>query len=279
MLEKKNLEKSKKKPLKRSERKKKGRKTLFALSFLFVFVMSAYFYLLKSPLTEYGIVSVSPLPLSEKVKAKTDELITKKFAGLFPYSSFITPTLAPFENELKHSVTEVETLKVSRNIFKKELTVEYTLRKPVLRLASGSLIDEHNKVYVDDRSFVLPLLEVEKPLSDEDLRKIIFLKETVETAISNIEKVRVDSLRDVTFVFANEVHTEFVFSLNQDEKVVWSKAVSAFFDKSGASKEASFLNSATSVDLRFGDKIYYRVIEGHAGKVSSSSSATSTYGE
>jgi hypothetical protein len=278
MLEKKNLENLKKKPLKRSERKKRGRKTLFALSLLVVFVLSSYFYLIKSPMTEYGIVSVSASPLSEKVKAKTDELITKKFAGIFPYSSFITPTLTPFQNELKHSVTEVKTLKVSRNVFKKELTVEYTLRKPVLRLASGSLIDEHNKEYVDERGFVLPLLESEKPLSDEDLRKIVFLKETVETAISNIEKVRVDSLRDVTFVFANEIGTEFVFSLNQDEKGVWSKAVSAFFDKSGVSKEASFLSRAASVDLRFGDKIYYRVVEDGSGKVSSSV-ATSSYAE
>ncbi len=277
MLEKKNLEKLKRKPLRRSERKKKGRKKFFVISLFLALLASGYFYLLKSPISAYKVVSVSELPLAEKVRGRADDILKTKYAGIFPFASILTPILSPFEKRLRASLIEVDTLHVSRNILKKEMRIEYTLRKPVLRLEGGSLLDENNMVYVDERSFTLPLLESEKPLSGDDLRKIVFLKETVEIAISNIEVVRVDSVRDVTFVLSNEVKTQFVFSLNQNEKVVWSKAVSAFFDKSGESKEASFLNRATSVDLRFGDKIYYRLAPDANVTGSSTAQATTTY--
>lgn len=275
MLEKKHLEKQNKKPLKRSERIKKTRKVSLVFIACVVIFLCLYLYLVQAPFSKYREVVVSDSALSGKVKNTVENILVQKTLGFFPNNSTLSVSLRQIKNLTIANVSEIESVSISRKIFKRELDVKYTLRTPVFKNEQGQLLDTHNSWYQDERVFVLPVLSTTKPVSQNELNKLIFLKDTVETALFQIEKVTIDELSDVVFVLKTESLTEIKFSLNQNEKEVWSKLVSGL-DTTPLKENKDTFSKVLYLDTRFGNKIYYKMQLGEK-EVIPISTATTTY--
>ncbi len=275
MLEKKNLERLTKRPLKKSERKKKSRRKTLTIAFALSLFFAVYGYFLYSVKSAFQAVILAPSSLETKVKKEADGLLGLTYLYFLPNNSWLTPSLFPFEKGLKARVPEIETISVSRSLLSRSLTIFYTLRTPILRTPSGEVIDTHNNKYFDGRDPTLPLLVTDEKLSLEDLSKLIFLKETIETALFQIDEIHIDKLRDVTLILHTDTKTQILFSLRQNEKEVWSKIVSAF-ETSPLKENRDTFGMVLSLDARFGNKIYYKMKVGN-GDVIPESTASTTY--
>jgi hypothetical protein len=275
MLENKNLEKITKKTLKKSERKRKSRRKILALVLFVTLFFAIYGHFLYSFKSAFSFQVFSQSPLDEKVKKETESLLGLTYLYFFPNNSWLTPSLFPFERGLKARVPEIEEITVKRMLLSRSLDISYKLRTPVLRIPSGDVLDTHNMPYKDSRDLVLPLLVTDQKISKEDLLKLIFLKETIETALFPLDEVRVDKERDVTFILHTEAHSQILFSLSQSEKDVWSKIVSAL-DTSPLKENKETFSKVESLDARFGNKIYYKV-KVEKGVPIPVSTATTTY--
>ncbi len=236
---------------------------------------AVYGYFLYSVRSSFVSEIVTPSLLETKVRKEVDGLLGLTYFYFLPNNSWLTPSLFPLEHGLKARVPEIETISVTRSLLSRSLSVSYTLRTPVLRLAGGEVVDTHNNHYLDDRNLVLPLLVTDEKISSEDLTKLIFLKDTIETALFPIDEIDIDAARDVTLVLRTEAKTKILFSLRQNEKDVWSKIVSAFETSPLKENKESFAR-VLSLDARFGNKIYYKMKVGD-GDIIPESTATTTY--
>ena len=275
MLENKHSEKLVKKHQKRSERLKKRNKTVLIWVTTSVFVICGYGYLLYAPFTAYQETFVSEGELQTKLKSSLLLELSHTSYSFFPNRSLISPTITIVEKKVRRDIPELETFTLSRHFVTRTLTATYTLRTPVFKNERGDYVDSNNLWYQDERIITLPTLTSAKPISLLELKKLIFLKETIETALFPIESVIVDDLLDTTFILKTDSQTQVVFSLKQDEKEVWSKIVSAL-DTSPLKENKETFAKVQKLDVRFGNKVYYKIVVPD-GTILPDSTATTTY--
>lgn len=275
MSEKQSLPHHPKKVLRKSERLKRRKKiTLIAVS-SFLLLCVAYSSLLLHEVTHFQTVTVTESALSQKVKHITEDKLQTDYWGFIPFNSFITPSFTLLEEGLRRDVPELKEVYISRSFTKRDLHVSYSLRTPVFLLADGRYLDVNMVKYADDRKPSLPVLTFVNAFSTKELQKLIFLKETIESALSDIDFVDINVENDVVFTLATPHKTKILFSLKQDEKEVWSKIVSALDVEPLKSDKDSF-KETLSIDARFGNKIYYKLYVEHGYELPTST-ATTTY--
>lgn len=273
MLEKQSLQNKPKKSLRKSERLKRRKRIILISISLFTLIFGSYLFFLYHPSTSFQTVDVSDTVLASKVKRVIGEKLQTKYFGVFPFDSVLTPSLSKLESGLLRDVPELSSVFISRSLFAKKISVSYTLRSPRFQIPDGRYVDDGLTKYSDDRAPKLPVLQTVNGLSLKDLKKLIFLKDTVESALFTVESVDIDVQNDVVFVLSTPHKTRILFSLKQDEKDVWSKIVSAIDIEPLKSDKGTFDN-VQSIDARFGNKIYYKMYIEHAGELPTSTATT-----
>lgn len=275
MLENKHSEKLIKKHQKRSERLKKRNRTTLIWITAIIFAICGYVYLLHTPFTMYREVIVPDGKLQTAIKNSLLAELSHTSYSFFPNSSLISPTLTVIKKKSMIDVPELETLTLTRDFVTRYLFATYTLRTPVFKNINGYYLDTNNLWYQDKRMIPLPTLNSTKQITLTELKKLIFLKETIETALFPIETITVDELFDTTFILKTDSQTQIIFSLKQDEKEVWSKIVSVL-ETSPLKENKETFAKVQKLDVRFGNKVYYKMILSD-GITLPKSTATTTY--
>jgi hypothetical protein len=83
----------------------------------------------------------------------------------------------------------------------------------------------------------------------------------VSTVLFPVKTIVLDDADTVTLVDARDV-SKFYFSQNQDTKKVWTTVISAIDTEPLKSKLDSSKNTLLYLDVRYGNKVFYKFNEG-----------------
>ena len=155
---------------------------------------------------------------------------------------------------------EIKTVTISHKGLQ-TIEVDTTLRTALFRLDNGLAVDDEGVVYQEPKDISsLPLLNVKVTLPTKDkLLNISSFSNKIATTLNNVTTIEIDENGDISYFLADTRANAYVItSLKDNTETLWSTLVSAITTDPLASTLTVSKNSLLYIDLRFGNKVFYK---------------------
>lgn len=225
---------------------------LLLSSLLYLFFTSSKMYIQK--------VTVVPDDYSARLSQVVDGILKEDRWYIIPSSHTTFVPKSKMAEAIYTRYPEINKVTVTHKGFQ-GLEVKAEFRVPLFRLDNGLAVDTDGVVYLEPKdTSALPLLSVKVTLPNKDkLRSISQFSEKIATTLSKVTTINIDENSDVIYSIANIQGKSFITtSLNDDTEALWSTLVSAITTNPLAQTLETSKESLLYIDLRFGNKVFYK---------------------
>ncbi len=225
---------------------------LLALTIVYFFFTSKALYI--------NNITTAPTEYSSSVTSIVNTILGDKRLYLIPASHTAFIPKGNITHAIQSTLPEVNQVTIKHTSLS-SLSITINLRKPLFRLENGLAVDLDGIVYKEPKNIdSLPLLETRTNLPSKDrLAQVSTFESKLSSSMFGIDLVEVDENSDVKYYIKDHVNKAYVITrLDDDINVVWSTLVSAKDTDPLKSKLESSINTLQYVDLRFGNKVFYK---------------------
>lgn len=215
---------------------------------------------------------------TEKIEQAIHTELAKKVLFVFPANKVLTTPSSHIKNSIKKLLPNTDVVKVYPSGLH-TLSVEVVPYTPVFRLLDGKAIDARGIVYTEQHDISpLPLLVYSTTTSNPDalfLENISVFITKVNTMMFPVTRITIDDMGDVYFGQDSSSSTLMVRQ-DVDFKKAWSTLVSALDTSPLKTMMEKNKKNLEYIDLRFGNKVFYKFTNAVPVSIISSHNATST---
>ena len=267
------------------------------VTFLISICMYVYFGTSLFTVTTYQFFGV-PATYLEPLTKHVNEALTGKYIWLFPRNKIATRSNTRIREAVFTVLPNTKSVSIrARGLHTIAITVEPFV--PLFRIDDKEAITEDGFVYTSLSSLQeYPLLEVSSStrltsvehgatftkidtVEKKDLLAYSSLLRKINSVLFIVTKITVDGYGDVVFYDESGTHT-VRFSRFSDTEKVWSTLLSAIDTEPLRSKLLNHKNDLVYIDVRFGNKVFYKftndektvIIQSHATTTNATSSVS-----
>jgi hypothetical protein len=205
-------------------------------------------------------VTIVPDDYSVRFKQSITPILNDKRWYMIPASHSAFVPESSIISKIKKDYPEINSVTVTHKGVQ-GLEVTGTLRTPLFRLDNGLAIDTDGIVYQEPKdTSKLALMTVKVTLpSKATLAGIASFAKKVETTLKKVSSITIDENSDVIYYLENSPNKSYITtSLKDDTETLWSTFVSAITTEPLATSIEQSKDSLLYVDLRFGNKVFYK---------------------
>jgi cell division septal protein FtsQ len=263
--------------IKKSTLKKILRFSAITLGFLFVGVfVYGYFGTPWFTITSVSFTGVEETSLDE-VQSVTKKTLSGKRLFFFPNNKIFTYPTHTLTKNIKEVLPNTDTVSFHiSGLHTLEATV--TPYVPLLRLPDGEAIDARGIIYKEQHDITaLPLLTFASGtvVTSRLLASLVELNQKINTIAFPITAIAIDEYGDIT-LRSDETQGSIRIRGDADFKKVWSTLVSALDTDPLKTMMKTDKSALEYIDVRFGNKVFYKFTNGTQVSIISSHNATTT---
>lgn len=250
---------------------------IFIIVLIFLFLTYVFFTNKNMYINK---IIILPEDYTIRITDVTNPLLKEKHFYLIPTSHTVFIPKSNIMKQIQTNYPEIKTVDITH----KGLTtieIDYVLRTPLFRLDNGLAVDTEGVVYQEPKDINnLPILTLKVNLPNkEKLKDISLFSKKLKTTLNEVREIIVDENYDVSYLFSQS-NSYIITTLKDDTDILWSTLISAITTDPLLSTLNSSKKSLRYIDLRFGNKVFYKF--GKSGSISSTTkestiSTTTTY--
>lgn len=253
------------------QKKNKKRKIkIWFFLILIIFLLYGFVYLMKHPFVNIDNVQVikNNFSKNEKVEARISEILDGKIIGLIPKTNVFLVSKHETEQKLKEDFPEIESISIDKKGLK-QIEVEISEYEPKIIFKSNN-----KKYFVNKEGNIF----MEEPILHSYEQLLVFEKEieSVDIGINIIDSIFLDKI--LSFVEKTKEQNLHIKSFNYEQEDVYYLKTSDEFEMIISSQDdlnesyenfktileegildKNNLNMVDYVDLRFGNKVFYKL--------------------
>ncbi len=242
--------------------------------FLFFFVI---YELIFAPLTKINYFALDGFPddkkeiITEQLKAEENT----KFLFFISKDKMLTFSRSKFKKIITDNLPNTKSISIYP-VSIHTLKIKITKYNPVFAMNDGFAIDSDAHIYkeINDVS-ALPLLSASSTLNKDDIKNLTTVIDKLDKAFVNINAINIDEYNDV-YLLNSENKGRIVFRLNSDYDKLWRNFLSVIDTEPLKGDLDTKKSDLSYLDLRFGNKVFYKFTKVDVNSIISSATTTAT---
>lgn len=245
--------------------------------FCLLLIPGAYLSISFAPFLSISTITVSDPEFQEEALQITDAALNGAYLKVFKKRSMLTLPISTIKESLLLTIPEINNVAFRRE-FPSTLHILLFRREPQFRAETGFFIDKEGSFYEERlREIKLPLLLTKNIKTPEDIALLKGFTDKVEVRLGRIETIRGLGDNDLEFRFADK-ELKLLLNLGQlkkDPEELWSRLLTSL-DTQPLSLYLTGTSTLDYIDLRFGNKVYFKKQSTSETTAHGTSTATTT---
>lgn len=236
--------------------KRNIRRSLYLLGFVFAAMLS-YFFITAKPLY-ITTVEVDNKEYENAIQSVVQDTLEGHTFYIFPSRHSVFVPKKGLITKLEATFPEIKDITITRRGLE-TLAISVTLRTPVFRMENGLAVDEEGVVYQDpDDISLLPTFSFLNSFPDkEHISLFISFAKKLSLFIEPVSGIFLTEDNDVRYLL-HSTTTYVVTQYEADSTTSWSTFLSAASTEPLKSLLENKKNTLEYIDLRFGNKVFYK---------------------
>jgi len=248
------------------KRRKLLLKAVYILASVLFIALWYFFFTYKGLYVTH--ITVDNTMYQERIETYTKEVLSGKSGYIFPAQHTAFLPKGRIEKNLLLLYPEIQSLIISRSGLT-GMDIFITLRTPAFRMENGLALDVNGIAYKEPGDIsILPLFTLTSTFpTKEQAGSMQNFMSKLSVRLAPVTEVKIDENKDVQYFFGNT--KQYVITpLLGDTSIYWSTLVSALDTEPLSTLLQTKRNELEYIDLRFGNKVFYKFAKGTAKQTS-----------